>query len=106
MPKVLQFIAALAVSLICAGCQKPPKSLLVGSQNSTAQMIVGEIVAQHLEHRLARNIQRRLGTGSEVIVYQALQDGEISLYPTFTGSIETVILREQPSSDPSVVWEQ
>jgi len=77
---------------------------VVGSQNSTAQMVVGEIVAQHLEHRLARKIQRRLGTGSEPIVYQALQSGEISLYPTFSGSIETEILQELLSTEPNVVW--
>ncbi len=94
---------AVAASFVCC-CGKLPRPILVGSQNSTAQIVVGEIVAQHLEHRLARKIQRRLGTGTEPIVYQALQAGEVSLYPTFSGSIETVILQEQPSSDPGTVW--
>jgi osmoprotectant transport system substrate-binding protein len=69
-------------------------------------MLVGEIVAQHLEHRLTRKVERRLGTGGEAIVYQSLLDGEISLYPTYPGSLETVVLREQPSADPGVVWER
>ena len=94
---------AVAASFVCC-CGKTPRPILVGSQNSTAQIVVGEIVAQHLEHRLARQIQRRLGTGTEPIVYQALEAGEISLYPTFSGSIETEILQEQPSSDPGTVW--
>jgi glycine betaine/choline ABC-type transport system substrate-binding protein len=106
LSKYYQFAAAIAVSLFSTGCQQVPKPLLVGSQNNTAQMVVGEIVAQHLEHRLARKVLRRLGGGSEVLEYQSLLDGEISLYPTYTGAVETVILREQPASDPGVVWER
>jgi osmoprotectant transport system substrate-binding protein len=110
LPKFYQFavvaVAASPLALFCCGCGRGPKPIVVGSQNSTAQAVVGEIVAQHLERRLDRKIQRRLGTGNEQIVYQALLAGEISLYPTFTGSIETVILREQPSADPGVVWER
>jgi len=41
---------------------------------------------------------------AEPIVYQALQSGEISLYPTFSGSIETEILQELLSTEPNVVW--
>jgi glycine betaine/choline ABC-type transport system substrate-binding protein len=79
---------------------------VVGSQNGTAQIVIGEIVAQHLEHRMARKIQRMLGAGTEQSVYQSLAVGDISLYPSFTGSIETVILKIQPSSDPAIVWER
>jgi osmoprotectant transport system permease protein len=94
---------AVAAAFACC-CGKAPKPIMVGSQNSTAQIIVGEIVAQHLEHHLARKIQRRTGLGNEQIVYQSLLSGEVSLYPTFSGSIETLILREKPSADPATVW--
>ena len=110
MPKFYQFAAvAAAVSVLgLLGCGRgksvPP--IMVGSQSGTAQMVVGEIVAQHLEHRLARKIERRPGLGNEQISYQALQAGEISLFPAFTGSLVSVILQEQPSADPGVVWER
>jgi osmoprotectant transport system substrate-binding protein len=104
LPKFYQLaVVAVAAAFVCS-CGKTFKPIVVGSQNGSAQIVVGEIVAQHLEHRLARKIQRRPGLGDEQIVYQALLAGEISLYPTFTGSIETVILNEQPSSDPGVVF--
>lgn len=89
-----------------AGCGKSPTPIVVGSQSTTAETIVGEIVAQHLEHRLGRKVERRPGLGSGLGVYQELQSSRISLYPAFTGAIESEILREQPSSDPSVVWER
>jgi glycine betaine/choline ABC-type transport system substrate-binding protein len=102
-----QFALVCALALLCQ-CGKPPKPIVVGSQNGSAQMVVGEIVAQLLEHSLGAGpkVERRLGTGAEQILYQSLLGGEISVYPSFTGAIETVILREQPASDPSQVWER
>ncbi|HEY1760252.1 MAG TPA: glycine betaine ABC transporter substrate-binding protein [Bryobacteraceae bacterium] len=98
-------LAVVAAAVALAGCGgKTIKPIVVGSQNGTAQTVVGEIVAQHLEHRMARKIGRTLGAANELGVYQLLLAGEITLYPTFTGNIETLIIREPPSSDPSVVW--
>jgi osmoprotectant transport system substrate-binding protein len=104
--KFYQFAASIAVSVLFCGCATPPKPIVVGSQSGTAQIVAGEIVAQHLENRLARKIQRRLGAGSELLVYQSLLSGDITLYPTFTGAIEGVILREQLPSDPDQYWER
>ena len=106
LPKSYRYAVAAAVAIFVCGCAKPPNRIVVGSQNGTAQIIVGEIVAQHLEHRMARKIPRMLGAGTEQLVYQSMLEGEVSLYPSFTGSIETVILKIQPSSDPAIVWER
>jgi glycine betaine/choline ABC-type transport system substrate-binding protein len=78
----------------------------VGSKGSTEQMLLGEIVAQHLENRLGRKIERRLSLGGTLITFQSLQSGEIGLYPEYTGAIETEILKEQPSNDSALVFER
>ncbi len=88
------------------GCEKIPTPIVVGSQSGTGQIIAGEIVAQHLERRLGAKVQRRLGIGDGIVVYQELQTRQISVYPEFTGMIETQILKETPSKDPDVVWER
>ena len=106
MPKFYQFGVVIAASLLFSSCATPAKPLVVGSQSSTAQMIAGEIVAQHIANRLGRKVERRLGGGGEQLVYQSLLTGEISVYPAFTGAIETLILREPPASDPDEVWER
>jgi osmoprotectant transport system substrate-binding protein len=95
----------LAVSLVC-GCAEQPKPLIVGSGNSAEQMVVGEIVAQHLEHRVQRKIERRLGMGNELILYQAIVSGNVTLYPDYAASIETAILKETPDLDPAIVRER
>jgi osmoprotectant transport system substrate-binding protein len=95
----------LAMSL-AAGCGNSPKPIVVGSMNSTEQAILSEIVAQHLEHRFGRKVDRRPNLGGSQNAYQALQNGEISLYPEYTGSIITEILKEQATADPALVFER
>lgn len=72
---------------------------MVGSKDTTEQVILGEIMAQHLEHRLGRKVGRSLSLGGTPIVYQALTNGEIGMYPEETGTIQSTILKESPSSD-------
>src|SRR4051812_35418641 len=88
----------LSVAIMAAGCGRAPK-IRVGSMNTTEQMLLAEIAAQHLEHRLGRTIERRPNLGQTVNAYQALQSGEVNLYPEYSGSIVTVVLKEQPSPD-------
>src|ERR1022692_2622360 len=92
--------------LVLAGCGNTPKTIVVGSMNSTEQTILSEIVAQHLEQRFGRKVDRRPDLRGSLSAYQALQNGEISLYPEYTGSVITEILREQASTDPSSVFER
>jgi glycine betaine/choline ABC-type transport system substrate-binding protein len=74
--------------------------------NSTEQMVLAEVMAQHLEHRLGRTVDRRLNLGQTVNAYQALLSGEVTLYPEYSGSIVTEILKEQPSPDASLVFQR
>ena len=84
-------------------CGKSKPSIVVGSSNGTEQLVMGEIVAQHLEHGLQRKVGRRLGLGGEQIAFQALTSGEITLYPEYTGAIEIGILKETPSPDRDII---
>lgn len=92
--------------MIASSCGKTPVPIVVGSESVTGQMIAGEIVAQHLEHRLGRKVQRRLGIGAGLLAYQELQLQHISVYPALTDAIESEVLKEHADSNPSVVWER
>ena len=92
--------------LLLAGCGKSRKPIVVGSMTGSEQSILGEIVARHLEHRLQRKVQRRLAMGGELLAYQALVSGEISLYPDYTGSVDAIILKETPSADPAILLDR
>ena len=95
----------LAATLAATGCSRGPK-LAVGSMNSTEQILLAEIAAQHLEHRLGRAVDRHPNLGRTVNAYQALQSGEVNMYPEYSGSIVTEILKEVPSADASLVFQR
>jgi osmoprotectant transport system substrate-binding protein len=96
----------VALALLSAGCGASKRPLIVGSKNFTEQLLLGEIVAQHLEHRLGRPIDRKLGLGGTLITYQALVNDEISIYPEYTGTIQTAILKEAPATNADLVLER
>jgi len=94
------------LALFSAACGKSTKRLIVGSKNTTEQVLLGEIVAQHLEHRLGRKIERRLNLGETLITYQTFLNGAISVYPEYTGAAEAEILKEQAARDASLAFER
>ena len=97
----------LIFALLCASCHtQAQKQLTVGSKNFTEQVVLGEIIAQHLEHRLGRTVKRDLNLGGTLLSYQALLQGQISLYPEYTGTIAAEILKERPGGDGSQVLER
>jgi osmoprotectant transport system substrate-binding protein len=92
-------IAGLCIAGI-AGCKKE-HTITVGSKNFTEQVILGEIVAQHLEHRLGLPVKRQLNLGGTMLAHQALVRGDIDVYPEYTGTALTTILKLPPTSDPA-----
>jgi osmoprotectant transport system substrate-binding protein len=94
----------LVVSLALTGCGPKQKPIVIGSKNFTEQVVLGEIIAQHLEHRLGRKVTRRFNLGGTLLTYQAILLGQITLYPEYTGTIVSEILKEKPTSDPEQAY--
>ena len=97
--------AVIGAALLLTDCQRAPGPR-VGSKNFTEQLVLGEIIAQHLEHRLGRPVERRLNLSGTLLAHQALQAGEIDLYPEYTGTALTSILKAPAVSDAGIVLEQ
>ena len=99
------YVTAVAAFLLCA-CSSEPK-ITVGSKNFTEQLVLGEIIAQHIERRLNINVDRKLNLGGTLLAHQALQNGHIDLYPEYTGTALTAILKQAPdTSDRRVIFER
>jgi glycine betaine/choline ABC-type transport system substrate-binding protein len=108
MPRVpgAAMMCPLVFAVLLASCGASKKPVVVGSKNETEQMLLGEIVAQHLEHRLGRTVERRAGLGGTAILYQSIISGEVGIYPEYTGLIESDILKEPAAADPQIVLER
>jgi osmoprotectant transport system substrate-binding protein len=105
--KTLAGIVALLVLCGCAlcGCSTPGAKapIHVGSKNFTEQVVLGEIIAQHLERRLHRSVERSLNLGGTLLAQQALVSGQIDLYPEYTGTALVSILKDPIDTDPASV---
>lgn len=93
-------VAGLA--LWACACSREPR-IRVGSKNFSEQLILGEIVAQHLEHRFRGHVSRRLYLGGTLLAQQALEHGDIDVYPEYTGTALTSVLKQAPLNDPPEV---
>jgi glycine betaine/choline ABC-type transport system substrate-binding protein len=76
----------------------------VGSKDFTESSLLAEIVAQMLEAR-GVTVERRFELGGN-LPHEALVAGTLDLYPEYTGTSYTAILRHAPITDPRAVYDQ
>ncbi len=95
----------IGVVVLNTGCSRE-RPVVVGSKNFTEQLILGEIVAQHLEHRLHIKVDRKFNLGGTLLAHQSLVSGDIDLYPEYTGTALTSILKLPPSRDRQQAFQQ
>src|SRR5262245_27988650 len=79
--------------------------VVVGCKNFTEQLILGEILAQQLEAKTSLQVDRRFYLAGTLISQQAIVAGRIDIYPEYTGTALTAVLKENPSSDPKQVYD-
>ncbi len=78
--------------LFCFSAVSVAKPIVIGSKDFTESYILAEIMALFLKEH-GYDIQTTLGLGGTVVCYTALQNGEIDIYPEYSGTIEQVILK-------------
>ena len=79
--------------------------IVVGSKAFPENRLLGEILAQLIEARTDLRVERRVGLGGTAIAFRALLDGEIDLYPEYTGTGWSVQLRRrEKAGDPLQVY--
>ena len=106
MRAFVQYAAAGALLLLSASGCSHSRPLTVGSKNFTEQIILGEIIAQQLERSLGEKVDRKLDLGGTLLAQQALRNGAIDLYPEYTGTALTAVLKLPPSSDAAAALDR
>jgi osmoprotectant transport system substrate-binding protein len=82
--------------------------ITIGSKNFTEQKILGEIYAQALE-AAGYSVQKELNLGDEQTALKALEGGQISAYPEYTGTALLSffgVKAEDLPNDETVAYEQ
>ncbi|HWR54321.1 MAG TPA: glycine betaine ABC transporter substrate-binding protein, partial [Bryobacteraceae bacterium] len=84
------------------GCSSNAR-ITVGSKNFTEQVVLGEIIAQQIERRTDIRVDRKFNLGGTLLAHESLKNGAIDLYPEYTGTALTAVLKRPVASDPAVV---
>jgi osmoprotectant transport system substrate-binding protein len=95
----------LGAAAFLAGCRPRARGTVVGSKNFTEQLILGELLAQHLEPVAPHSIDRRFYLAGTYICHQALLAGRIDMYVEYSGTALAAVLKEKPISDHEQVLE-
>lgn len=99
----------LCLPLFFGGCTSHPSNtntVVIGSKNFTEQFILAEIMAQLIEAHTHLRVKRVTNLGGTMICHKALVDGEIDIYPEYTGTALTAILKEKPVKDPQKAFKK
>lgn len=92
--------------LLLTACGSRTHTIRVGSKNFTEQVVLGEIVAQHLENRLHEKVARSLNLGGTLLAQQALLNREIDVYPEYSGTALAMVLKAPLTSDQAKLREE
>ena len=97
----------LAIALIAlSGCGQRQKKIVVGSKFFTEQVVLAELLAQHVEARTGIPVERKTNLGGTLLIQKAMLAGELDLYVEYTGTALTAVLNETPSGDSKNVYER
>jgi osmoprotectant transport system substrate-binding protein len=103
--KRLLFALPLLASLVFSACKTPYKpQLVVSSKFFTEQVVLAELLAQHIEARTGIAVIRKPNLGGTLLVHKAMLSGEADLYVEYTGTALTAVLGEAPAGDSASVY--
>jgi len=104
-------LGSILCSVILLTSCNHQQRIVVGCKNFTEQIILGELIAQQIENKTHLAVERRFYLGGTYIAHQSILAGRIDIYPEYTGTALTAILKQQPSraenpgSDRQAVYE-
>ena len=99
-------LSFLLIVLLTACGPSRENRIVVGSKNFTEQLILGELIAQQIENKTHLPVERRFYLAGTYICHQAILGGRIDIYPEYTGTALTAVLKEKPSADRKEVYDE
>jgi len=100
----LPFVSVVVFVLVFVW-QAPPAAqtqggrLVIGSKNFTESRVLGEIMALLIEAHTDIEVEHRSGLGGTLVCFTAIERGEIDLYPEYTGTAWSIILKQTDRID-------
>jgi osmoprotectant transport system substrate-binding protein len=100
-------ISSIVLCLLLAGCSTPRRdAIVIGSKDFTEQVVLSELLAQHIESTTGLKVDRRFYLRGSYIAHQALLAGRIDLYVEYTGTALTAVLKQPVLNDPRAAFDR
>lgn len=97
-------LVGVALLVALSACREK-SSVTVGSKRFTESYVLSEIAGQLIADA-GYSVAQKQGLGGTVIIWGALKNGEINLYPDYTGTIQEVILKSDRPLSPAEMRRQ
>ena len=98
-------VCILTTTVLVLSCAPSHSNrIVVGSKNFTESFILGELISQQIENQTHLKVDRRFYLAGTYICQQAIVAGRIDIYPEYTGTALTAVLKQQASSDRAEVY--
>lgn len=97
----------LVVALLLPMCAPSHSDrIVIGSKNFTESLVLGEILAQQIEAHTHLKVDRRFYLAGTYICQQAILSGRIDIYPEYTGTALTAILKQKIGGESAEVYQR
>jgi osmoprotectant transport system substrate-binding protein len=102
------YVAVLAALVLLLPSCAPSHHdrIVVGSKNFTESFLLGEIIAQQIEAHTNLKVERRFYLAGTYICQQAILAGRIDIYPEYTGTALTAILKQNAGGNKQDVYQR
>jgi len=91
-------------SSACHSSSRP--QLVITSKFFTEQVVLAELLAQHIEAHTGIHVERKANLGGTLLVQKAMLSGDVDLYVEYTGTALTAVLGEEPRGDSNAVYQR
>jgi osmoprotectant transport system substrate-binding protein len=99
MRRFTTIVFACILILHLSGCGSKTPHIAIGSKFFTEQVVLAELLAQHIEARTGIHVERKTNLGGTLLVHQALLSGAIDMYVEYTGTALAAVLNEAPENN-------
>jgi osmoprotectant transport system substrate-binding protein len=98
-------VCLLLTTLSAVSCHKQEqKKLVIGSKFFTEQVVLAELLAQHIEACTGVPVERKSNLGGTLLVHKAMFNGNLDLYVEYTGTALLAVLGEPATGDSKTVY--
>lgn len=104
--KIMSIILSIAMIISFLGCESKTKKVVIASKPMTEQYILAEMLTQLIEENTDIEVEQKLGIGGGTSNIQpAMENGEIDIYPEYTGTGWLFVLKKDLINDPNELYE-